>query len=116
MSDNKSSDDSHAFALSSSNSSNSSIDLNKKATTTTTPTHITSQQQHQKSTEKTEIFYDEENAMNKIAQTMSNVKQSASVCGDSLSPSFSMGVDKIKKGYIDFKRRGILADARHTRR
>jgi two-component system, OmpR family, sensor histidine kinase VicK len=108
LGDNKSSDDSHAFALSSRNSSNSSIDLNKKATTTTTPpTHITSQQQHQKSTEKTEIFYDEEKAMNKIAQTMSNVKNSASVCGDSLSPSFSMGVDKIKKGYMDFKRRGI---------
>jgi hypothetical protein len=62
---------------------------------------------HIKSKEKTEILYGEEAAMNGITQAMLNVKNNADVCGDSLSPSFSMGVKQIKNGYIDFKRRGI---------
>jgi len=102
LSDNKSNNDSHKFALSPLNSSNSLLDPDKKAIA-----YTSKQPQNQKSTEKTEIFYDEEKAMDKIAQTMYNVKNSADVCGDSLSPSFSMGVDKIKKGYTDFKRRGV---------
>ncbi len=101
LSDNKSNNDSK-FALSPLNSSNSLLDPDKKAIA-----YTSKQPQNQKSTEKTEIFYDEEKAMDKIAQTMYNVKDSADVCGDSLSPSFSMGVDKIKKGYTDFKRRGV---------
>jgi two-component system, OmpR family, sensor histidine kinase VicK len=101
LSDNKSNNDSK-FALSPLNSSNSLLDPDKKAIA-----YTSKQPQSQKSTEKTEIFYDEEKAMDKIAQTMYNVKNSADVCGDSLSPSFSMGVDKIKKGYTDFKRRGV---------
>jgi two-component system, OmpR family, sensor histidine kinase VicK len=100
LSDNQANDDSHAFP--SFNTSNSVEDLNKKATT-----HISAQQQHQKSKEKTEILYNEEKATDKLAQVMSNVKKSAYVCGDSLSPSFSMGVDKIKKRYINFKKRGV---------
>jgi two-component system, OmpR family, sensor histidine kinase VicK len=83
------------------NSSNSSSDLNKKAAT------LDSKQQQQQSVAKTEIWIDEEKAMNGLVQVMSNVKKSADVCGDSLSPSFSMGVEQIKKGYIDFKRRGV---------
>ncbi len=82
------------------NSSNSSSGLNKNATT------LNSTQQQQ-SVSKTEIWIDEEKAMNGLAQVMSNVKESADVCGDSLSPSFSMGIEQIKKGYIDFKRRGV---------
>ena len=82
------------------NSSNSSSDLNKNAAT------LDSKQQQQ-SVAKTEIWIDEEKAMNGLVQVMSNVKKSADVCGDSLSPSFSMGVEQIKKGYIDFKRRGV---------
>ena len=38
---------------------------------------------------------------------MFNVKKNADVCGDSLSPSFSMGVEQIKNGYIDFKKRAV---------
>ena len=83
------------------NSSNSSSDLNKNAAT------LDSKQQQQQSVAKTEIWIDEEKAMNGLVQVMSNVKKSADVCGDSLSPSFSMGVEQIKKGYIDFKRRGV---------
>ena len=103
MSDGSDRDDFHAFAFSLPNSSNSSIDLNEKATTM----YSTQHHQQQPSIEKTEIWYDEEKAMNGLSQVMSNVKNSADVCGDSLSPSFSMGVEQIKKGYIDFKRRGI---------
>jgi two-component system, OmpR family, sensor histidine kinase VicK len=59
------------------------------------------------SSEKTEVLYGVENAMNRLTQTMSGVKNKADVCGDSLAPSFSMGVEPIKNGYIDFKKRGV---------
>ncbi|MDQ3847804.1 MAG: HAMP domain-containing histidine kinase [Thermoproteota archaeon] len=57
--------------------------------------------------EKTEILHGEENAMNILLQTMSNVQQEALVCADSNSPAFSMGLEPIKKGYIEFKTRGV---------
>ena len=57
--------------------------------------------------EKTEVFHGEENAMNILLQTMSNVQQEALVCADSNSPAFSMGVAPIKKGYVEFKRRRV---------
>ena len=59
------------------------------------------------SIEITEVLYGMENAMDRLAEVMSRVKNWACVCGDSLSPSFSMGVESIKKGYIDFNKRGI---------
>ncbi|MFL6408358.1 MAG: hypothetical protein ACJ71F_15010, partial [Nitrososphaeraceae archaeon] len=58
-------------------------------------------------TERTEVLYGVENAMSRLTQAMSRVRNRADVCGDSLSPSFSMGVEPIKKGYIDFKQRGV---------
>jgi hypothetical protein len=57
--------------------------------------------------ERTEVLYGIENAMSRLTQTMSRVRNRADVCGDSLSPSFSMGVEPIKKGYVDFKQRGV---------
>lgn len=60
-----------------------------------------------KSKEKIEVRYGEEAAMDGITRAMYNVKNNADVCGDYLSPSFSMGVKQIKNGYIDFKRRGV---------
>jgi two-component system, OmpR family, sensor histidine kinase VicK len=57
--------------------------------------------------ETTEVLYGIENAMNTLTKVMSRVINRADVCGDSLSPSFSMGVESIKKGYIDFKKRGV---------
>lgn len=41
--------------------------------------------------EKTEIWYGEEVAMNRLIQLMSTAKSKVDVCGDSLSPSFFMG-------------------------
>jgi signal transduction histidine kinase len=38
---------------------------------------------------------------------MSNVQKEALVCADANSAAFSMGVASIKKGYNDFKRRGV---------
>ncbi|HYP42964.1 MAG TPA: hypothetical protein VEQ18_02980, partial [Candidatus Nitrosocosmicus sp.] len=70
-------------------------------------TPITFSSKQRKSKEKTEIRYGEEAAMDGITQAMYNVKKNADVCGDYLSPSFSMGVKQIKNGYIDFKRRGV---------
>jgi two-component system, OmpR family, sensor histidine kinase VicK len=57
--------------------------------------------------EKTEVFHGEENAMKILLQTMSNVQNEALVCADANSAAFSMGVAPIKKGYSDFKRRGV---------
>jgi two-component system, OmpR family, sensor histidine kinase VicK len=57
--------------------------------------------------EKTEVFHGEENAMKILLQTMSNVQKEALVCADANSAAFSMGVAPIKKGYDDFKRRGV---------
>jgi hypothetical protein len=48
-------------------------------------------------TERTEVLYGIENAMGRLTQVMSRVRNRADVCGDSLSPSFSMGVESIKK-------------------
>lgn len=59
------------------------------------------------SNEKTEVFHGEENAMKILLQTMSNVQKEALVCADANSATFSMGVAPIKKGYTDFKRRGV---------
>lgn len=42
-----------------------------------------------------------------LLQTMSNVQKEALVCADANSAAFSMGVAPIKKGYSDFKRRGV---------
>ncbi len=55
-------------------------------------------------TERTEVLYGIENAMSRLTQVMSRVHNRADVCGDSLSPS---GVESIKKGYIEFKQRGV---------
>src|SRR5215204_3082607 len=42
-----------------------------------------------------------------LLQTMSNVQKEALVCADANSAAFSIGVASIKKGYNDFKRRGV---------
>ena len=57
--------------------------------------------------EKTEVFHGEENAMKILLQTLSNVQNEALACADANSAAFSMGVAPIKKGYSDFKRRGV---------
>ena len=57
--------------------------------------------------ETTEVLYDIENAMNTLTKVMSRVSNRADVCGDSLSPSFSMGVRSIKEEYMDFTKRGV---------
>ena len=57
--------------------------------------------------EKTEVWQGQEMAMAGLLRTMSRVKYSADVVGDSLSPSFSMGVRQIRNGYDDFKKRNV---------
>ena len=92
--------------MSSTSSLSSSFDhLDSSSGVDKTPITFSSRQI--KSKEKTEIRYGEEAAMDGITQAMYNVKKNADVCGDYLSPSFSMGVKQIKNGYIDFKRRGV---------
>jgi signal transduction histidine kinase len=57
--------------------------------------------------ERTEIWHGQERAMSGLVECMSRVKAKADVVGDSLSPSFSMGVEQIKSGYIGFKSRNV---------
>jgi two-component system sensor histidine kinase VicK len=70
---------------------------------------VANQRQEKKDSilETTEVLYDIENAMNTLTKIMSRVSNRADVCGDSLSPSFSMGVKSIKEEYMDFKKRGV---------
>jgi two-component system, OmpR family, sensor histidine kinase VicK len=58
-------------------------------------------------TETTKIYHGEEDAMKIFLQAMANVKKEAVICSDANSPAFSMGVEPIKKGYIDFKEMGV---------
>jgi signal transduction histidine kinase len=57
--------------------------------------------------ERTEVYYGQENAMKILLQAMANVKKNALVCSDAYSPAFSMGVEPVKRGYVDFKKRGV---------
>ncbi|MDQ3836096.1 MAG: HAMP domain-containing histidine kinase [Thermoproteota archaeon] len=57
--------------------------------------------------ESTKLYYGEEAAMKILMQAMANVKKEAVVCSDSNSPIFSMTVEPVKKGYMDFKKRNI---------
>ena len=97
--DNENENDSQTLSSSSSDHLDSSLGVDK------IPIWLSSKQL--KSKEKTEILYGEEAAMDGITRAMYNVKNNADVCGNNLSPSFSMGVKQIKNGYIDFKRRGV---------
>ena len=97
--DNENENDSQTLSSSSSDHLDSSLGVDK------IPIRLSSKQL--KSKEKTEILYGEEAAMDGITRAMYNVKNNADVCGNNLSPSFSMGVKQIKNGYIDFKRRGV---------
>ncbi len=42
-----------------------------------------------------------------LLQAMRNVKKEAVVCSDANSPAFSMGTESVKRGYVDFKKRGV---------
>ncbi|MDQ3848429.1 MAG: hypothetical protein M3261_05690, partial [Thermoproteota archaeon] len=57
--------------------------------------------------ERTEVFYGEEDAMKVLLQAMRNVKQEAVTCSDAQSARFSMTVDPVKQGFIDFRKRGV---------
>jgi two-component system sensor histidine kinase VicK len=57
--------------------------------------------------ERTEVFYGEEDAMKVLLQAMHNVKQEAVTCSDAQSARFSMTVDPVKQGFIDFRNRGV---------
>lgn len=54
-----------------------------------------------------EIMKGEKAAMDTLVKVMSKVLHKADVVGDRNAPSFSMGIDQIKEGYIAFKRRGV---------
>ena len=57
--------------------------------------------------ETTKIYYGEEAAMKILLQAMANVKKQAVICSDANSPIFSMTMEPVKKGYIDFSKRDV---------
>ena len=57
--------------------------------------------------ERTEIFYGSEDAMKILLQAMRNVKKEAVTCSDAQSAGFSMTVEPVRQGFIDFKKRGV---------
>jgi len=56
--------------------------------------------------QRTQIIYGRDNAFNAILQAQSNSKKTWDSCVEAEIPSISMG-DKLKKGYIDAKNRGV---------
>jgi two-component system sensor histidine kinase VicK len=57
--------------------------------------------------ETTKIYYGEEAAMKILLQAMANVKKEAVICSDANSPIFSMTMEPVKKGYVDFSKRDV---------
>ncbi|MDQ3837603.1 MAG: hypothetical protein M3270_11840, partial [Thermoproteota archaeon] len=57
--------------------------------------------------ERTEVFYGSEDAMKILLQAMRNVKKEALTCSDAQSAGFSMTVEPVRQGFIDFKKRGV---------
>jgi two-component system, OmpR family, sensor histidine kinase VicK len=57
--------------------------------------------------ERTEVFYGSEDAMKILLQAMSNVKKEAVTCSDAQSAGFSMTIEPVRQGFIDFKKRGL---------
>ena len=57
--------------------------------------------------ERTEIFYGSEDAMKILLQAMRNVKKEAVTCSDAQSAGFSMTIEPVRQGFIDFKNRGV---------
>ena len=57
--------------------------------------------------ETTKIYYGEEAAMKILLQAMANVKKNAVICSDANSPVFSMTMEPVKKGYVDFRQRDV---------
>jgi signal transduction histidine kinase len=57
--------------------------------------------------ERTEVFYGLEDAMKILLQAMANVKKEAVTCSDAQSAGFSMTVEPVRQGFIDFKKRGV---------
>ena len=56
-------------------------------------------------TDRTEVFYGQEEAMKILLQAMANVKKEAIICSDANSPAFAMGFELVKKAFTDLKRR-----------
>ena len=53
--------------------------------------------------QKREIWYGEEVGMNRLIQLMSKEKSKFDVCGESLCPSFFMGVEQIEENLTNLR-------------
>lgn len=59
------------------------------------------------SSEKTEVFTDPADTQRVIIQTMSNIQHRHDICVDADGPPVAMGIDWVKKCYVDAHARGV---------
>ena len=57
--------------------------------------------------ERNEIVYGEENVVNEELRFFSNSKNRIDTCMDNSRPSLAIGIESIKKSFLDAKRRGV---------
>jgi signal transduction histidine kinase len=56
---------------------------------------------------KTEVLYGEQNVVNTVLQFTSNAKSRIDACVDYSRPSLAVGIEEIKKWFLDAKSRGV---------
>jgi signal transduction histidine kinase len=56
---------------------------------------------------RTEVLYGEKNVVNTVLQFTSNAKSRIDACVDYTRPSLAIGIEQLKKGFLDAKSRGV---------
>ena len=58
-------------------------------------------------TERTEVLHGEENVVNTVLQFTFNAKSRIDACVDYTRPSLAIGIEQLKKAFLDAKSRGV---------
>ncbi|MGA9170189.1 MAG: hypothetical protein WBZ20_08605, partial [Nitrososphaeraceae archaeon] len=58
-------------------------------------------------TERTEVLHGEQNVVNTVLQFTSNARNRIDACIDYSRPSLAIGIEELKKGFLDAKGRGV---------
>ena len=57
--------------------------------------------------ERTEVLHGEQNVVNTVLQFTSNARNRIDACVDYTRPSLAIGIEELKKGFLDAKGRGV---------
>ena len=57
--------------------------------------------------ERTEVLHGEQNVVNTVVQFTSNARNRIDACVDYSRPSLAIGIEELKKGFLDAKGRGV---------